>query len=42
MNVEEFKLKIHWIKFWVLVVKKDVWTWIGVALDCDSFYKGLL
>jgi len=35
MNVEKFKLKIHRIKFWLLVVKKDVWIWIGATLDCD-------
>jgi hypothetical protein len=34
MNVEEIKLKIHEIKFWVLVLNKDVWTWIGVASNC--------
>jgi hypothetical protein len=35
MNVEEYKLKIHEIDFWVLVSQNDVWTWIGVTLDCD-------
>jgi hypothetical protein len=34
MNAEEFKLKIYKIKFWVLVLIKDVWIWIGDVLDC--------
>jgi hypothetical protein len=34
MNVEKFKLKIYYIKFWILIFKEDVWIWIGVALDC--------
>jgi hypothetical protein len=41
MNVEEFKLKINKIKFWVLILHKDIWIWIGVVLDCGQFYKGL-
>jgi len=39
MKVEEFKLKIHTIKLWVLVFKKDVWIWIGVALNMVNFTK---
>jgi len=34
MNVEKFKLKIYEIKFWVLVLVKDIWIWIGVMLNC--------
>jgi len=39
MKDGEFKLKIHTIKFWVLVFKKDVWIWIGVVLDVVNFTK---
>jgi len=33
MNVEELKLKFLLTKIWVLVLVKDIWIWIGVALD---------
>jgi hypothetical protein len=39
MKVKEFKLKIHEIQFWVLVFRKDIWTWIGVMLDVVNFTK---
>jgi hypothetical protein len=39
VKVEEFKLKKFWIKFLVLVFKKDVWTWIGVTSNVVNFTK---
>jgi hypothetical protein len=39
MKVEEFKLKIHEIKIWVLIFLKDIWIWIGVASDVVDFTK---
>jgi hypothetical protein len=39
MKVEEFKLKIHSIKFLDLFFEKDFSTWIGDASDVVNFIK---
>jgi hypothetical protein len=39
MKVEEFKLKIHQIKFWDLVFESDIWIWISDASNVVNFTK---